>query len=554
MATMEGGGTTINRMASESARSPVVVDGVVNREKLSQLLSLGAEYPELDFKSRIDPGEKAGAVQLAKHVGAMRVRGGYIVLGVDDRGNPTGDMDDVDGRGFDEANLAPKLERYLEGIDLRAQIFTLAESKVVLLCVLPSPEGCTFFKADGNYTREDGKTETAFHKGDVFWRDGTRSVRITRHGFEEVIKTRIEEAKAGWLEEQHGIRRREVELDEIGETTVVASQQQQTPSPGGGRPPLDRLNLELDPGNLGRVTLDLARDGDTVGFSYLLNEGVARARALIEGKDLDSGLADLLDRLACLAATLLYHDQDEWFDRVVQTLVKIYALAFGEGDARRFGYSTHIDQGEVGPRVWLAVIERVFALGGLATRLEHWEAVRTLSLQLPKPLAQDGYDKNWLRHALTMASRADHLQEERDGGQKVSLSLLSLARNVAARLECLRPDGIQPEDDVIFTDLAQFDLLSNLIAIDDAKDTDGRIFYPNFARFRQERIQPIADRIATDQGLRGELFQNGDVVLAQALVEVGKRASSEGWKFDGFEDWEGTPVAAFIAQELPPQT
>ncbi len=461
-------------------------------------------------------------------------------------------MDDVDERSFDEANLAPKLERYLEGVDLRAQVFTLAGNKVVLLCVLPSPDGCTFFKSDGKYTRDNGKEVVAFRDGDVFWRDGTRSVRITRQGFEEVIKTRIEGARARWLEEQHGIRRREVELDEIGETTVVANQEQQPPVPGEsrGRPPLDYLNLELDPGDLARVTLDLARDGDTVGFSYLLNEAVARARALIEGKDLESGLADLLDRLTCLAATLLIHEQYEWFDRIVQALVKIYALAFGEGDARRFGYSTHIDPQEVGPRVWLAVIERVFALGGLATRLERWEAVRTLTLQLPKPLVQDGYDRNWLRHALTMASRADHLQEERDGGQKVSLSLLSLARNVVARLECVRPDGVQPDDDAIFTDLAQFDLLSNLIAIDATEDTDGRVFYPNFARFRQERIQPIVDQIVTDQGLRGELFENGDVVLAQALVEVGGRAASEGWRFDGFEGWEMTPVAAFVAEQL----
>jgi hypothetical protein len=85
-----------------------------------------------------------------------------------------------------------------------------------------------------------------------------------------VIKARIEGAKAGWLEEQHGIRRREVELDEIGETTVVADHEQQTVAAGEsrGRPPLDHLNLELDPSDLARVTLDLVRDGDTVGFSY----------------------------------------------------------------------------------------------------------------------------------------------------------------------------------------------------------------------------------------------------------------------------------------------
>ncbi len=543
-------------MDPDSARSPVVVDGIVNREKLSQLLSLGTEYPELDFKSQIDPSQKSGEVQLSKHVGAMRVRGGYIVLGVDDNGNPTGGMDDVDLRSFDEANLTPKLLRYLEDVGVRVQTFDLGGHKIILLCVLPSPAGCTFFKADGQYTRDDGKEVVAFREADVFWRDGTRSVRITKAGFEEVLKTRVANAKDEWLLEQHSIRRRELELDEIGEPEIVGSSEQEHRGSGGNRrrEPLDRLNLELEPRELGRLALELARDEDEVGFGYLLNEGVARARALIEGQDIDSGLIDLLDRLTCLAATLLIHNQAEWFDRVIQALVRIYALAFGDGDARRFGYSIHIDSNEVGPRVWLAVIEHIFALGALAVRLESWEAIRTLTLQLPKPLAEDGYDRNWLRHALTMAARADHLREEKDDGRRVELSLLSLARNVVARLECLRPDGQQPDDDTIFTDLAQFDLLSNLIAIDDVKEPGGRVFYPNFARFRQERIQPIADRIVNDPELRTTLFRRGDDLLAQALLEVGNRAASEGWRFDGFESWGRTSVETFVAEHLPEQT
>jgi Schlafen, AlbA_2 len=536
-------------MAADLPRSPVVVDGIVTREKLSQLLSLGTEYPELDFKSRIDPGEKVGEVQLARHVGAMRVSGGYIVLGVDDNGNPTGGMDEVDPRNFDEANLAPKLLRYLEDVGVRVQVFDLSGHTIVLLCVLPSPTGCTFFKADGKYKDGNGKEVVAFREADVFWRDGTRSVRITKAGLENVVEARIAKAKDEWLSEQHQIRRREAELDEIGQPKVVGAPESE-PVGSGTRPPLERLNLDLEPEELGRIALELARDGDQVGFTYLLNDAVARARALIENQDLDSGLVDLLDRLACLAATLLIHNQAEWFDQVIQALVKIYALAFGEGDARRFGYATQISSEETPPRVWLAVIEHVFALGALAVRLGSWDAVRTLTLQLPKPLAEDGYDKNWLRHALTMASRADHLQEEKDDGRRVDLSLLSLARNVVARLNCLRPDGSQPDDDSIFTDLAQFDLLSNLIAIDDVGDAEGRVFYPNFARFRQERIQPIADRLVADQDLRAELFRNGDQILAKALFEVGSRAANEGWRFDGFESWEHTPVAPFIVEQL----
>jgi hypothetical protein len=514
---------------------------------------LGAEYPELDFKSNIDPREKMGEVRLAKHVGAMRVHGGYIVLGVDDRGNSTGAMDDIDPRTFDEANLAPKLLRYLEDVGVRVQAFELGGRRIFLLCVLPSPTGCTFFKADGKYLR-DGKEVVVFREGDVFWRDGTRSVRIRKAGFEKLIETRVQGAKDQWLREQHQIRRREVELDEIDGPKVVGSSEDEVTEAerGDGRPPLEGLTLDREPSDLGRLVLELARDGDEVGFVYLMNQAVGRAQAVTEAEDLDSGLADLLDRLTCMAAVLLTHNQNEWFDRVIDAFVRIYASGFADGDARRFGYSTHIAPEEVGPRVWLAVIERIFALGGLAVRQEEWDAVRTLTLQLPKPLEEDGYDKNWLRHALTMAARADHLREERDDGRKVELSLLSLARVVTARLDCLRPDGIRSDGDAIFTDLAQFDLLSNLIAIDDVEEAEGRIFYPNFARFRQDRIQPIADRLVADLDFRSQLLRNGDEVLAKGLREVGERAASEGWRFDGFDGWTHTSVAEFIAGHLPP--
>jgi hypothetical protein len=538
-------------MDSNSDRSPVLVDGVVSSEKLSQLLALEAEYPELDFKRTIDPNNKKDILELAKDVGAMRVRGGYIVYGVDGTGEQVDGLNGIDLRVFDEANLAPKLLHYLADLELRVQVFDRGGHPIVLLCVLPSPAGLTFFKADGTY-RENEKVKTVFRKGEVFWRDGTRSVRISSKGFEEVIRSRVANAKDDWLQEQHQIRRREAELDEVGTPKRVSGPQSEgaDAKQGGGSPPLDRLNLDLEPAELGRLAVELARAGDDVGFSYLINDAVARARAQIEAQDIESGLSDLLDRLTCLAATLLTHGQTKWFEQVIQALVRIYSLAFAEGDARRFGYSTSIHPDEVGPRVWLEVIVHVFALGAFAMHLENWDAVRTLTLQLPKPLAEEGYDKNWLRHALTMAARADHLKEERDGGGTAEISLLSLAREVVARLECLRPDGLQADDDVIFTDLAQFDFLANLVAIDDVKEPEGRIFYPNFARFRQERIQPIADRLVGDQELRSALLRNGDSVLASALLEVGKRAANEGWRFDGFRGWEDTPVAKFIAEEL----
>ena len=55
---------------------PVVLDGIVSDEKLAELLVLGTEYAELDFKRAIDLGEKRQEVELARDVGGMLVRGG----------------------------------------------------------------------------------------------------------------------------------------------------------------------------------------------------------------------------------------------------------------------------------------------------------------------------------------------------------------------------------------------------------------------------------------------------------------------------------------------
>jgi hypothetical protein len=52
----------------------------VNREKLRELLGWEAEYPTLDFKSDCDPSLTQDLVELAKDVGAMSVRGGFLVI------------------------------------------------------------------------------------------------------------------------------------------------------------------------------------------------------------------------------------------------------------------------------------------------------------------------------------------------------------------------------------------------------------------------------------------------------------------------------------------
>ena len=121
---------------------------------------------------------------------------------------------------------------------------------------------------------------------------------------------------------------------------------------------------------------------------------------------------------------------------------------------------------------------------------------------------------------------------------------------VVAEEAAIRPDGV--DDESVLTSIVQFDLLANLSAIDGAGSTDSRVFFADWARFRQSRVQPIADRVITDPQVREAVFSHGDdAELATAFDDMAKLARSEGIRFDGFSGWERTPVGEFVQKNLP---
>lgn len=136
------------------AGSPVVLDGILSDEKLAELLALQTEYPELDFKASVDLRGTPGLVELAKDIGAMQVRGGYIIVGVDGHGDPTGDMEGCSPQLFDEANLKAKLVKYLpEPLVIGSRVTERDGHTVVLIWVAPNPLGCAVFAGDGQYQK-----------------------------------------------------------------------------------------------------------------------------------------------------------------------------------------------------------------------------------------------------------------------------------------------------------------------------------------------------------------------------------------------------------------
>jgi hypothetical protein len=514
--------------------SPVVLDADLSDEKVAELLGHQAEYPELDFKERVDPTTTEGLVTLALHLGAMQVRGGYIIVGVDGQGRPTDGLDDVDTRAFDEATLGPRLLRFLpEPLALSTRVLERNGHTIAVIYVGRHPSGCAIFKADGRYEKNN-EPVVRFRAGEVFWRDGTRSVRLTQQGFDEIVTRRIDDAKRGWLDEQHEIRRRERADIEAAAEARQAS-----------RATLGSVNFDLETSTLTSAALELLSDDNEIALRHLLIDARSRARNAIARDEIETELADVVDKLACLAATFLLYEQKRWFDATIATLAQIYSDAASAEDFDRFDHMNAISPTEIGPHVWLLVIERVYGLGALAVRLRRWEAVRTLTLQLPEKV--DDYYGTWLRHALTMASRAQHLNEQR-GEQTVELNLLSRARSVVEQADCLRGDGIAADADAVVTSLAQFDFLAAVASIGASETTSDSVFWPNFAQFRQDRIQPVANQLLEDGAIRQALFPESDEELAAALVAVGRVAHHVGIRFNGFMSWERTPVGGFIQQ------
>jgi hypothetical protein len=229
----------------------------------------------------------------------------------------------------------------------------------------------------------------------------------------------------------------------------------------------------------------------------------------------------------------------------------VYSAAFRGLDSKWYGYQGSLRADDPGPKIWLEIMERVFALGALAVRRRNWSAVRLLATQLPEALVEAGYEKNWFRHAVTMASRATHLHQRDPDNPGTIVNLVSLARSHAVRLSCLRSDGVDPDDEALLPSVAQFDFLANVAAAGDAQSVEGNVIYPSFARLRQRRIQPIADRLVADDKMRQALFPLSDEDLAVALREIGRRAAAEGWASDGFEGWDGTATGSFIAEHSP---
>ena len=520
----------------------------VTEDQLRLLLDQQSETEILDYKSELDLVDKAkksrAQVELAKDVAAMLSgRGGHLVIGVDENGAPTGSLSVEQVAQLDESRLRKRLEKFIpEGLEIRVANHEIGDTRVALIHVSPHPDGLVVMKADGFYL--DGKKERpVFREGDIFIRRGTESRRLgqaelRRHLAD--LRRRVEE---------------EARAEALRSVAPVIEQSQRAEAISAGA--ADRLNWALDRQTLVSAVTEQLRRGDEVPLRLLIESAPAQASRVLtldpdeEPEDLDSNqdaaradLGALLDKIAALSARGLVLQNDTLLELTIEALSLIY-----DGVADEYGRERS-DRMLAPAEVWLALIERVYALGALAVRKRRWRAVTELTLQRPEVLREYRY-RSWLRHAHVMAARAELLRDPE--AERVGASLLQLALAHVIATPELRPD-YEPDDERLLSSLAQFDVLANLAVTSVAGSVQNAKVYPHFRRFYGFRSDPAVVALLEDEDARSEIYPESDAKLAQALRDLGQIGSGEFFYVNGWDEYEDERIRGFLAENPPART
>jgi len=259
------------------------------------------------------------------------------------------------------------------------------------------------------------------------------------------------------------------------------------------------LSVELDAETFATTLRGQLTDGREAEIEVFLAGALARMRAAVDGGD-GQGLARELDRVTdCAAVALTLSQKSE----IVARSVNVLRESFDLGLSRPRGHSDVVSH----QSLWLRVLTRVRAIGGLAVRLGRWGVIRQLTLHQ----VHDGGPRlwpTWLRYGEIHVSRA-RLYWEGLGNHELlesSRRPLRLAADQMADQRTLHPDGVVDERELISA-VCQFDFLVNAVVAWEAREgSPEKVVMPYYAAWEADRVQPIADRLVSDHSLRNAVL------------------------------------------------
>lgn len=516
--------------------SVIVVDGRTDEEKLLELLATGTEETELDFKATVDlsRGSKS-ALDFVKDAISMGnlPNGGYIVVGVDDRGKPAHNEQPVEVAQFDSAKLRARIAKYVDApVHVVSQPHVVDDRDVVVVYVRPNESGLPVpIKAIGQFD-EDGKgnMKTVFSEGEVLIREGTSNVRLRYAHWDGLLSRYRERIRA----------EARADIDQLIARLAAAQPN------GRDQSRAVLLDVAMDDEALTAAIPAAFETGSPPALSRFLN---AAAHVVAGESDVVMSKGRALDLIAATACQAALFDRHEEFAAAMDALWNAYQAVPVPGDGiqlqgRDADHAAHE----------LEVILRVFAVGATVVRTRRWSMMRTI-VDRPVPVAPHYTYGTWLRHALVQASRAGLLLD--DDGRERGGQVLSLARRLIAESRLLRPDRGPAarvtvwedlaDDDWILNSLCQFDVVWCVLAraLHRGKDSSG--FYPSCAAFNQYRAQPALDLIVSDPDVRRDVFGSiSDAQIAGAITTVLELAVGQSHQYGGW--WGGVDESLTVAQ------
>ncbi|WKK70476.1 hypothetical protein Q0F99_11430 [Rathayibacter oskolensis] len=517
----------------------VVADGRVDREKLAELLALGAEQEALDFKATLDLSDPKHQVDHIKDILSMMslLDGGYLVVGVDNAGRVEENQPPIDPRQFDSAVLLQKTASFVDGrLDIRSAVYELdnqsGERRPVALIYCGPPPGLLplVVKRSGEYPTAGGKARVVLRVGQIVIREGTTTTALRPDHWQHLLERHVDRARKAARRDADALMSRVVALLETSERTGSA----QTP-----------IDVDMDSRTFATAAISLIESGNQSRLEQFLIPTTGILRSLVARDDYDAA-TEVLDKVFSLASVAMLYGTLEQFSRVMKFITTYYSSIPGISDS--------VHNSEPGERrraqAWLDVLIRLYALGALAVRQAKWLHLREMVAHPYNVTPNYGY-ASWLRHALTSAARADLLTPGKDSDDEASLraaAVISRARKVALRAPELRPDlpGNDEQSEVLIDSLCQFDILWCIIAQSSSRRPDrANDFYPSSSELDQQRANPAFDLVATDEDAREQLFaKSPSRVIAEALLAVFKVAETQSWKFSGW--WSELPPATQV--------
>jgi hypothetical protein len=524
---------------------PVVVDGRVDREKLRELLLIGAEQEALDFKATIDFAEPGDQIELTKDLLAMMSlpEGGYVIVGVDNSGNLATDQAPINTALFDSATLHQKLMNYVDGrITIVSQVheFVLenddARSTWSVALIFAGPPPGLFplvVKKHGEYERSGGrKNQVVFRAGQIIVRDGTTTASLRSEFWPRLLERYTESIRDDTRRGMDALVNR-----------IVATLDNQQDSPttsvedgmkrGRARHPTP-VDVDMDLATFAIAADALIESDSLPRLNRLLIQASGRLR---QGGASDRFITTqgVLDRVFVLANSAVLYGSTKQLDRVIETLVDYYNAVPEIPNATPKG----TPQEQQRATAWFEVLSRLYLLGSLAVRNKKWTALRSLVLRPYK--VHDTYTyASWLRHAVTSAARADVLQPEDSprGGAPV----ISRAVQLATEIPELRPDVLGTEDlqRRLLDSLCEFDILWCILAQSVTTRPRATDFYPSSAELDQVHTNKAFTLIAEDGAARRLLFpEKSDKEIGSALLYVYSMAHRQAMNHRG--RWDSLP-------------